>query len=109
MSLRGSAICDRSNLFFRKEQSSNPFSNDRLLRFARNDKFPKLLDTWSDVLEELKRKVALVTPSKLLKDLRPFIEDTAEFTWIERYKEVFHQLLRSVPTARGPSPDIEKR
>ena len=58
---------------------------------------PLSVKTWKDVLIEVGKKVEHVSPAALLRDLRPFLEDPADETWLRRFPDVYHQLLRELP------------
>ena len=47
------------------------------------------------LLDAVGKKVKEVTPSLILKDIGPFLEDPQESKWIERYHELFEQLQKS--------------
>ena len=42
----------------------------------------------------LKKKVSEVKPSLILKDIGRFLEDSDEIQWIDRYAELFDQLIQ---------------
>lgn len=42
----------------------------------------------------LRNKVAEVKPSLILKDIGRFLEDSSEVQWIQRYQELFEQLIQ---------------
>ncbi|MBI4386491.1 MAG: nucleotidyl transferase AbiEii/AbiGii toxin family protein [Elusimicrobia bacterium] len=51
------------------------------------------MDSWDDVLKVLARKAAAVDAAKLVDDLRPFLEDASDLTWIRDCRRVFSQLF----------------
>ena len=49
---------------------------------------------WDEALSKVSKKVKKISPAALLKDLRPFLEDPADAAWIEKYPDVYQQLLQ---------------
>src|SRR3989338_527706 len=65
------------NLRYLAEGSSNPcFKDEKAVYLA------------------LKKKVSEVKPSLILKDIGRFLEDSDEIQWIDRYAELFDQLIQ---------------
>ncbi|OGQ22136.1 MAG: hypothetical protein A3I05_09555 [Deltaproteobacteria bacterium RIFCSPLOWO2_02_FULL_44_10] len=50
-----------------------------------------------EVFGALQKKVEEVSPSLILKDIRHFLEDPSEEAWIEKYQDLFRQLMHSRP------------
>jgi predicted nucleotidyltransferase component of viral defense system len=48
---------------------------------------------WDDVLSEFRKKAELVSSKALIADLKPFLEDSAELSWLEKYSEAAKSLL----------------
>ena len=48
---------------------------------------------WDDVLREFGKKAELISAKALVADLQPFLEDSAELSWLEKYPEAVMSLL----------------
>jgi len=48
---------------------------------------------WDDVLREFGKKAGLISAKALVADLRPFLEDSAELSWLEKYPQAVMSLL----------------
>jgi predicted nucleotidyltransferase component of viral defense system len=48
---------------------------------------------WDDVLRAFGKKAELISAKALVADLRPFLEDSAELSWLEKYSEAVMSLL----------------
>ncbi|MCX6553670.1 MAG: nucleotidyl transferase AbiEii/AbiGii toxin family protein [Candidatus Aminicenantes bacterium] len=48
---------------------------------------------WDDVLREFGKKAELISAKALVADLKPFLEDSAELSWLEKYSEAVKSLL----------------
>ncbi|MCX5799059.1 MAG: nucleotidyl transferase AbiEii/AbiGii toxin family protein [Proteobacteria bacterium] len=48
---------------------------------------------WDDVLGEFRKKAALISSKALVADLKPFLEDSAELSWLAKYSEAVKSLL----------------
>ena len=53
---------------------------------------------WDDVLREFKKKAELISSKALVVDLKPFLEDSAELSWLEKYSEAVKNLLERMKT-----------
>jgi len=57
------------------------------------DADPGLFRNWDDVLLRFRGMAEAVSSRKLAADLKPFLEDTGEWAWIEKYPEAVTALL----------------
>ena len=48
---------------------------------------------WDDVLREFGKKAELISSKTLVADLKPFLEDSAELSWLEKYPQAVMSLL----------------
>ena len=48
---------------------------------------------WDDVLREFGKKAGLISAKALVADLQPFLEDSAELSWLEKYPQAVMSLL----------------
>ncbi|MCX5799062.1 MAG: hypothetical protein NTU90_05815, partial [Proteobacteria bacterium] len=56
---------------------------------------------WDDVLREFGKKAELISAKALVADLKPFLEDSAELRWLEKYSEAVMSLLERMKTEQN--------
>jgi len=56
------------------------------------------VQAWADVLREFRKKAELISLKALLADLKPFLEDSSELSWLEKYSEAVKSLLEQMKT-----------
>jgi len=54
--------------------------------------------SWDDVLREFGKKAELISAKALVADLKPFLQDRAELSWLEKYPEAVMSLLERMKT-----------